>query len=81
MRHFLLIYSHEHQALVDAPAEFAEDAIDDATRAYQVAESNNGSTPGIEIVLIGSDSLETIRRTHGHYFQHPDRLAKYLTGV
>ena len=25
-----------------------------------------------EIVLIGADSLDTIRQTHGHYFADPD---------
>jgi len=24
--------------------------------------------PQVEIVLVGADSIETIRQTHGHYF-------------
>jgi hypothetical protein len=77
MQHFLLIYDHNAQALRDA-RPFAEDQCDQAAAAYEAAELEHGDDRNIEIVLVGADSLETIKRTHGHYFEGTDRLAKYL---
>jgi hypothetical protein len=34
----------------------------------------------MEIVLIGSDSLETVQRTHANYFSRP-AASKYLEGL
>lgn len=79
MQHFLLIYDHAEQRLRDEPRRFDADEIFEATGAYQDAEQRFRDQPQIEIVLIGADSIETIERTHGHYFRDQDRLAKYLT--
>lgn len=79
MQHFLLIYDHNEQRLRDDPRRFGGDETDEATGAYQDAEQRYHDQPQIEIVLIGADSIETIERTHGHYFRDTDRLAKYLT--
>src|SRR5690625_3280642 len=35
----------------------------------------------IEVVLIGSDSLETVRRTHANYFEAKVSTSKYLAGL
>jgi len=40
----------------------------EATRAYHAAEKTYGSRSGYDIVLIGSDSIETVQRTHASYF-------------
>ncbi len=78
MRHFLLIYDHAKQEL-RSKREFSDADCDAATEAYQEAEAEFRDESNIEIVLIGADSIETIARTHGHYFhQAEDRLARYL---
>ena len=65
LTHFLLIYDLREQRLVEV-REFT-DAIE-ATDAYGQAELEHLGDQGWEIVLVGADSLDTIRKTHGHYF-------------
>jgi hypothetical protein len=78
MQHFLLIYDHKEQRLREA-REFSASECKQATAAYEEAEYEHQGDANIEIVLIGADSIEVIKRTHGHYFDNTDRLAKYLT--
>jgi hypothetical protein len=63
--HFLLVYSHKESKLVSQD-EFRDSAK--AVKAYSEAERENIRNDDYEIVLIGSDSIETIMKTHGHYF-------------
>jgi hypothetical protein len=35
----------------------------------------------MEIVLIGSDSLDTVKLTHANYFDGSVAISKYLVGV
>ena len=35
----------------------------------------------IEIVLIGSDSIETVKLTHANYFSGSASVSKYLAGI
>jgi hypothetical protein len=35
----------------------------------------------IEIVLIGSDSIETVKRTHANYFDGTVTISRYLAGI
>lgn len=39
-----------------------------ATDAYSALERTLGDAGQVEVVLVGADSLETIRKTHSHYF-------------
>lgn len=63
--HFLLEYSHKEQRLV-SQHEFTDATR--ATKAYAEAEARHTGDAEYEIVLIGSDSVQTIMKTHGHYF-------------
>lgn len=63
--HFLLAYSHADQRLV-MQEEYSDSKR--ATKAYAEAEAKYVNDSAYEIVLIGSDSIETIMKTHGHYF-------------
>lgn len=65
--HFLLAYSHKEQRLV-MQEEFNDSRR--ATKAYADAESKLSADSNYEVVLIGSDSIETIMKTHGHYFSN-----------
>lgn len=65
--HFLLVYSHQEHKLV-SQYEFKDSAK--AVAAYGIAEQENRDNNEYEIVLIGSDSIETIMKTHGHYFSN-----------
>lgn len=63
--HFLLVYSLKEHKLVKE-LEFTDSAK--AVKAYNEAEAEQRDNNDYEIVLIGSDSIETIMKTHGHYF-------------
>lgn len=68
--YFLLVYSFDegrlvHQAeLPDSDAAIA--AYDAMERQYRTCLDR------YEVVLIGADSIETVMKTHGHYFHRSD---------
>jgi hypothetical protein len=63
--HFLLVYDHGQRKLVHR--DRYEDA-DEAAEAYARMEREHRGDKNLEIVLVGADSIETIRKTHGNYF-------------
>lgn len=65
LTHFLLVYDLRQQRLVDV-RKFID--ATEATDAYGQAELEHLGDKDCEIVLVGADSLDTIRKTHGHYF-------------
>jgi hypothetical protein len=80
VRHFLLIYNHLDRKLV-SQSEFDSDNSEAATTAYQNAEREYQDVSDVEIVLVGADSIETIVRTHGHYFSGKSGIDRYLSPV
>lgn len=79
LQHFLLVFDHEQGHLLEE-REFGQDSKA-AVAAYNEMERRNGGQSKIEIVLIGSDSLETVRLTHANYFDGSVAVSKYLTGL
>lgn len=76
--HFLLVYSNLERRLV-AIHRFPGAAVDEASAAYTAAEREHPG-PQYEVVLISANTLDTIKRTHGHYFTDPDApLAELLS--
>ena len=71
--HFLLVYDHRRGQLIDEPRQFSD--ASEAAAAYAELEQQHRDDQHLEIVLVGSDSLETIRRTHGNYFDGDGELA------
>lgn len=70
--HFLLVYSFDDRKLIHQD-EFTDTRT--AVAAYEAAETqyrNNNDVTKFEVVLVGADSIETVMRTHGHYFQDVD---------
>ena len=66
IQHFLLIYDRQRDELMSHES-FGADA-DAATAAYRAAEIEYHDRPEMDIVLVGSDSLETVKVTHSTYF-------------
>jgi len=64
--HFLLVYDLDLQKLI-VQQEFRDG--DEAAQAYARMESQYRGNDGVEIVLVGADSIETIHLTHGQYFE------------
>lgn len=70
LSHYLLVYSLRDGKLVHLQG-FEHD-VDRATDAYAALEQeyrDRDDHDDFEIVLIGADSLDTVRRTHSRYFK------------
>ena len=79
IQHFLLVFDHEQGHLIEI-ADFGENA-DAAVAAYAAKEAQYGDQKLIEIVLVGSDSIETVKLTHANYFDGSVSVSKYLAGI
>ncbi|GAC1353857.1 MAG: hypothetical protein NVSMB4_15550 [Acidimicrobiales bacterium] len=79
IQHFLLIFDHRKGRLTEV-LEFGADG-DAAVAAYGAKERELQGKSAFEIVLIGSDSLETVRLTHANYFDGSVGVSKYLVGI
>lgn len=76
IKHFLIVYDPDTGA-VDVQS-FDTD-YDAAQIAYAQAEQANGVNARLDIVLLGADSLETIKQTHSSYFRgKTDKLDELL---
>jgi hypothetical protein len=64
-RYFILIYTIPSRELEIHPFEQDFDA---AAEAYTDLELQHRDDRAIEVVLVGADSIETIHKTHSHYF-------------
>lgn len=64
-KYFLVIYDLGKQE-VDVK-DFGSD-FDEAASNYAMLERRFADQPMIEVVLLGADSIETIQKTHSHYF-------------
>jgi hypothetical protein len=75
--HFLLVYDLVRQELI--LQEPFTDAAEAAAR-YAEAEQEHRQD-SVEIVLVGADSMDTVRRTHSNYFERGHTLDDLLAGV
>jgi len=75
INHFLVVYDIANGLAHVDP--FGKD-YEAALVAYAEAEELHRHDRNVEVVLLGSDSLETLERTHSSYFElaerHVDRL-------
>ena len=62
IQQFLLIYDRRRDELLSHES-FGDDAVA-ATTAYRAAEIEYQDRPEMDIVLVGAESLETIKVTH-----------------
>lgn len=79
IQHFLLVFDHRAARLLDE-RHFGADG-EAALKAYSAAERQYRDDRDMEIVLIGSDSIETVRLTHANYFDGTVAASKYLAGI
>jgi hypothetical protein len=71
IKHFILIYSIPDRKVEVKAFEHDERA---ALAAYERLEAEHRTDPDVDIVLLGAESEEILRRTHGSYF--PDRAER-----
>jgi hypothetical protein len=79
IQHFLLVFDHEAGKLIHTE-DFGTDQ-ERAVKAYGDCEEKYRDVRTIEIVLIGSDSFETVKLTHANYFDGSVATSKYLVGL
>lgn len=67
---FLLIYDHHRDRLVESPRTFLGDAQASAAfDAYDQAEIDYADQRDrYEVLLVGSESLDSVKATHGRFF-------------
>jgi len=70
IKNFLIVYDIEHSLAHVEPFELDHDA---ALTAYAEAEARFRDDTNVEVVLLGSDSRETLERTHSSYFELADK--------
>jgi len=67
-QHFLIVYDIDRG--LPTVEEYGTD-YDAATRAYEDREREHRFDAHVEVVLLGADSLDTIKKTHSSYFMAP----------
>lgn len=78
LRHFLLVYDLAAQRLIEQQ-EFSDG--NEASVAYAALERKFKERTDLEIVLVGADSIETIKRTHAHYFDAVETASPFLASA
>jgi DNA-binding protein len=76
-KYFLITYDlRAHKVVVE---DFGND-FDRAVGMYSMLEERHTEDERIEVVLVGADSIETIHKTHSHYFAETadDLLEQFL---
>lgn len=75
INHFLVVYNlAEGKANVES---FGTD-YDAALEAYAKAEEDFSNRETYDIVLLGADSIDTIKRTHSSYFHTEETFESLL---
>jgi hypothetical protein len=72
LRHFLLVFDHAQAKLIEQQ-EFSN--VVKAMAVYADRETKYDANAKIEVVLIGADSIETVKQTHANYFDGTAALA------
>lgn len=80
MNHFLLVFDHARAELLDLK-EFGPNSKAAMTEYARMEREHLRKGDQIEIVLIGSDSLATIKVTHANYFDGTVAVSKYFAGI
>jgi hypothetical protein len=76
--HFLLVYDRASEKLVfNKPFSNSAEAV----AAYEAMEEKHRGDEGVEIVLVGADSIESVMLTHGNYFDAVPSASPYLAEV
>ena len=66
-KYFILLYNIREREVQIEPFDSDFEAAADS---YGMLEARHREDDDIEVVLVGADSIETIKRTHSHYFAH-----------
>ena len=65
-RHFLIIFDGAKAAMRERVRSFADGRV--AVQAYSEAERRYEDEPQVQVVLVASDSLTTVKATHPNFW-------------
>lgn len=80
IQHFILVFDHQKGRLVTEPLMFGDDSKN-ALAHYSELERTHRDDSNMDIVLVGSDSIETVKITHANYFDGTAAFSKYLANI
>lgn len=63
---FLVVYDSDSRSLVEEVEEY--DDAQEAHESYFSKEGEYAARPAVEVVLLGSESIEDVKVTHSRYF-------------
>lgn len=75
MKHFLLVYNRR-TGHIERSAEYDATATAEALEARFASERDHRGQHDIEVVVLGGESWDAVRRTHSRYFSGVQDLAK-----
>lgn len=75
MNYYLLIYDRRRNRILDCK-EFALDDREHALAVRGALILEHRENPDLEIVLLGANSFEDLKKTHSRYFKTVGQLAK-----
>ena len=68
-RHYLIVFDTATGVMRESVRQFGPENVDEALSAYADAEARFAAEPSVHVVLIGSDSLESVKQTHSTFFR------------
>ncbi len=74
MKYFLIVYD-QRTATLNSLQEFGEGERDAASAERFRLETVHREQPNLEIVVLGSESRQSLMQTHGRYFKSVGELA------
>jgi hypothetical protein len=74
---FILSYDRSREKLIEN-AVFDDDDVRRAQEARLVSEARHAGHDDVEVVLLRSDSIDELHRTHSRYFQSAQQIADGL---
>jgi hypothetical protein len=75
MRYFLLVYDRAHGKLLDDLREYPASERHQALQERFRQELAYRNQPDVEVVVLGAESREALKRTHSRYFKTIGELA------
>lgn len=75
MKYFLFVYDRRSRAVLES-CEYEEGDRERALRDSFERELAVRTSPDIEVVVLGAESREALRKTHARYFMGPDELLR-----
>lgn len=71
LNYYLLVFDHKNNVMLEQ-IEFG-DNVTDAVATYNRKERKYSKAAGVNTLLVGSDSIETVKATHSTYFPDGSR--------